>query len=56
MPISQSHELAGVYKRNNLDAVFDVVYGAAHGGDAFYAPERLALTLEFIKKHLKSEQ
>jgi len=52
MPISQSHELAGAYKKHNLDVVFDVVYGAAHGGDLFYTPEKLTLALEFIKKHL----
>ena len=48
MPISQSHELTGAYKRAKLDVQFDVVYGAAHGGDAFYTPERLKLALDFV--------
>lgn len=52
MPISQSHELTGAYKKYNLDVLFDVVYGAAHGGELFYTPDRLKLVLDFIKKHL----
>jgi acetyl esterase/lipase len=52
MPISQSHELTGAYKKLNLDVVFDVVYGAAHGGDLFYTSDRLKLVLDFIKNHL----
>jgi acetyl esterase/lipase len=53
MPISQSHELTGAYKRANLDVQFDVVYGAAHGGDAFYTSERLKLALDFVVGNLK---
>ena len=52
MPISQSHELAGAYKKLGLDVQFEVVYGAAHGGDLFYTPERLKLALDFVKKQL----
>ena len=52
MPISQSHELVGAYKKSNLDVTFDVVYGAAHGGDLFYAPDKLKLAIDFIRKHL----
>lgn len=52
MPISQSHELAGAYKKLNLDVQFEVVYGAAHGGDLFYTPERVKLVLDFIKQNL----
>jgi acetyl esterase/lipase len=52
MPISQSHELAGAYKKLGLDVQFEVVYGAAHGGELFYTPERLKLAIDFIKKHL----
>jgi len=52
MPISQSHELVGAYKKNNLDVMFEVVYGAAHGGDLFYNPDRLKIALDFIEKHL----
>ena len=53
MPISQSHELTGAYKSAKLDVYFDVVYGAAHGGDAFYTPERLKLALDFVIVNLK---
>ena len=52
MPISQSHELAGAYKKLGLDVQFEVVYGAAHGGDLFYTPERLKLAFDFVKKQL----
>jgi acetyl esterase/lipase len=52
MPINQSHELAGAYKKSNLDVQFEVVYGAAHGGDLFYTPDRVKLAIGFIKKHL----
>jgi acetyl esterase/lipase len=52
MPISQSHELAGAYKKLGLDVQFEVVYGAAHGGDLFYTPDRLKLAIDFVKKHL----
>lgn len=53
MPISQSHELTGAYKKINLDVQFEVVYGAAHGGDVFYAGERLKLAMDFVIKNLK---
>lgn len=52
MPISQSHEIVGAYKKLNLDVHFEVVYGAAHGGDLFYTPENLNIALDFIRKHL----
>jgi acetyl esterase/lipase len=48
MPISQSHELAGAYKAANLSVQFEVAYGAAHGGDLFYTPQRIKLALDFI--------
>jgi len=53
MPISQSHELTGAYKNARLDVTFEVVYGAAHGGDAFYTEERLRLALNFLSSNLK---
>ncbi len=48
MPINQSHELTGAYKKENRNVQFDVVYGAAHGGDAFYTGERVKLALDFV--------
>jgi acetyl esterase/lipase len=41
MPISQSHELVGAYKKVGLPVKFDVVYGGKHGGSEFYSNERL---------------
>ena len=52
MPISQSHELAGAYKKANCYVQFDVVYGAAHGGDLFYSPERVKLAIDFVAQRL----
>ena len=42
MPINQSHELQGVYEKMGLDVYFDVVHGAAHGGNQFFAADRVA--------------
>jgi acetyl esterase/lipase len=48
MPINQSHELDGAYKKLGLDATLDVVYGAGHGGSEFYAPDHLQRALAFL--------
>lgn len=50
MPINQSHELHGAYKTLGLDVTFDVVYGAAHGGNAFFAPEELGRVVAFLRR------
>jgi acetyl esterase/lipase len=50
MPINQSHELEGAYKNAGLDVYFDVVHGAAHGGDQFFAPERVARAVAFLRR------
>ena len=50
MPINQSHELQGAYETAGLDVFFDVVHGAAHGGDAFFAPDRAARALAFLRR------
>jgi acetyl esterase/lipase len=55
MPINQSHELMGAYQREGLDASFQVVYGAAHGGTEFFSPEQLARVLEFLDRVLSSK-
>jgi dipeptidyl aminopeptidase/acylaminoacyl peptidase len=52
MPINQSHELDGAYKKLGLDVSFDVVYGAAHGGDRFLAGEYLARAVAFLRRAL----
>lgn len=53
IPINQAHELQGAYKRLNLPVRLEVIHGGAHGGDAFFDEERLALVDWFLKKHLK---
>ena len=50
MPINQSHELQGAYEKAGLDVTFDVVHGAAHGGDAFFAPDRVARAVAFLRR------
>ncbi len=50
MPVNQSLELEGAYKKLGLDVTLDIVYGAAHGGSAFYAPEHLQRTTQFLRR------
>lgn len=50
MPINQAHELEGAYEKAGLDAYVDVVHGSPHLGDAYYAPDHLARTLEFLRR------
>jgi acetyl esterase/lipase len=52
MPINQSHELHGAYKKLDLDVYFDVVHGAAHGGDAFFEDEHWERAIEFLRRAL----
>lgn len=52
MPINQSHELEGAYRKHNLRVEFDVVHGAAHGGAEFYTDERLAQVANFLAEFL----
>lgn len=53
MPINQSHELHNAYKQNNLPVQFEVVHGAAHGGNAFFSAHNKALVQSFLDKHLR---
>ena len=50
MPINQSHELCGAYKKVNAPVQFEVVHGAAHGGAAFYDAERLPVVKKFLRR------
>jgi acetyl esterase/lipase len=54
VPINQSHELVGAYKKRGVAATLEVVYGGVHGGKLFYTPEQLAQVAEFLDKHLKA--
>jgi len=49
MPINQSHELCGAYKKVNAPVQFEVVHGAAHGGAAFYDAERMTVVKKFLR-------
>lgn len=53
MPINQSHELEGAYAKAGADAELIVVHGAAHGGDAFYAPENVERVERFLRAQLR---
>lgn len=52
VPINQSHELAGRYEALELPVKFEVVHGAAHGGEAFFDERRMKLVAEFLDRHL----
>src|SRR5690554_5337428 len=52
MPINQAHELHGAYKAAGLDAEFDVVHGAGHGGAAFYDEEHWSRAEAFLRRVL----
>jgi len=41
MPINQSHELAGAYKKLGLPVQFEVIYGGKHGGSGFFTNDQL---------------
>lgn len=53
VPINQSHELVGAYKKHGLPATFEVVYGGVHGGKLFYTPEQLDQVAEFLNTSLQ---
>lgn len=52
MPINQAHELHGAYKSKDLPVDFEVIYGSAHGGKAFYDEERMALVDYFLRSRM----
>jgi acetyl esterase/lipase len=51
MPINQALELWGAYKKVNAPVQLEVVYGAGHGGAAFYDTERLAVVKNFLRRN-----
>lgn len=53
MPINQSLQLWGEYKALGLDAVFDAVHGAAHGGERFFEPARQQAVVAFLQRTLR---
>lgn len=50
MPINQSLQMLGAYKEKGLDATFDPVHGAVHGGPGFFDEEHLANALAFLQR------
>ena len=52
VPINQSHELHGAYRRTGLPVTFFVVHGAAHGGPEFFEPEPLREAVSFLRRTL----
>lgn len=54
MPINQSHELQGAYEKSGLDVDFEVVHGAAHGGEVFFSGERLDRAIDFLNRTIGS--
>lgn len=50
MPINQSHELQGAYEALGLSVDLHVLHGAAHGGEAFFAPRYLKVATDFLAR------
>lgn len=53
MPINQSHELEGAYRKLGLDVELQVLHGVAHGGDAFFSGEALERAERFLRRTLQ---
>jgi dipeptidyl aminopeptidase/acylaminoacyl peptidase len=53
MPINQSHELHGAYKKRGLPVAFEVVHGGQHGGQEFYETRILDLVVQFLEKSVR---
>lgn len=50
MPINQSHELHGAYRRVKVPVEFEVIHGGRHGGEMFYDEERLETMRRFLRR------
>ncbi|MDF1744951.1 MAG: alpha/beta hydrolase [Gimesia sp.] len=55
VPINQSHELHGKYKKQSLDVTFEVIHGGAHGGPEFFDEKRIKLVELFLRRCLRSK-
>lgn len=49
MPVNQSLELWGAYRKAGRPVRLEIVHGGAHGGAQFYDRERLAMVVEFLE-------
>lgn len=56
MPINQSHELVGAYQRAGLPVQFEVMHGSGHGGDEFFANDKLLRLGEELLNTLVKDQ
>ena len=52
MPINQSHELYGAYKKYGLEAHFEVKHGGYHGGDNFFDAQTNTMLFSFLVEHI----
>jgi acetyl esterase/lipase len=50
MPVNQSLNMLGAYKKAGLDVTFDPVHGAVHGGPDFFDEEHLGNALDFLAR------
>jgi acetyl esterase/lipase len=55
VPINQSHELHGAYKRNGIQVQFEVVHGGAHGGKGFFDEERVRVLKKFLDAAIRGQ-
>ena len=51
MPVNQSLEMCGAYKKVNAHVQLEVVHGAVHGGPMFYDAERMSVVKKFLRRH-----
>lgn len=51
MPVNQSLELCGAYKKVNAHVQLEVVHDAMHGGSMFYDAERMSVVKKFLRRH-----
>lgn len=56
VPINQSHELEGRYHDAGLPVQFEVIHGAAHGGDEFFDAKHIDLITSFLERSLTRDQ
>lgn len=52
MPVNQTLELEGVYRKAGLPVETVIVHGAGHGGDAFYAGEAGSRVIDFLHRNI----
>ena len=53
VPINQSHELVGAYKRNKLKVHLEVVHGGGHSDTPYFEPEYQSVAEKFLLEVLK---